>query len=65
MLTDEIDNDVMDGAGSGLRAAGSCALCVDIIGIAVAPRRGIPEGSTPGMLSDTTANSLLAWLLQP
>ena len=61
MLTDTIDGNLMDSAGSRLKVISQFAVGVDNIDTAAATERGIPVGNTPGVLTDTTAD--LAWAL--
>lgn len=61
MLTDRIDGNLMDAAGSRLKVISQFAVGVDNIDTAAATERGIPVGNTPGVLTDTTAD--LAWAL--
>jgi glyoxylate reductase len=61
MLTDKIDGDLMDAAGSPMKVISQFAVGVDNIDTAAATKRGIPVGNTPGVLTDTTAD--LAWAL--
>ena len=63
LLTDTIDDQVMDTAGSGLKVISNCAVGVDNIDLQEAARRGIPVGHTPGVLTDTTADFAFALLL--
>lgn len=63
LLTDTIDGQVMDTAGSGLKVISNCAVGVDNIDLQEATRRGIPVGHTPGVLTDTTADFAFALLL--
>ena len=63
LLTDTIDSQVMDNAGSGLKVISNCAVGVDNIDLQEATRRGIPVGHTPGVLTDTTADFAFALLL--
>ena len=60
ILTDTIDEDVMD-AASGLRVISCCAAGVDKIDVDAATRRGILVTNTPDALTETTAD--LAWTL--
>lgn len=61
MLTDKIDGNLMDAAGSRMKVISQFAVGVDNIDTDAATKRGIPVGNTPGVLTDTTAD--LAWSL--
>jgi glyoxylate reductase len=61
LLTDRVDDELLDAAGSGLRVVSNYAVGFDNIDIAACARRGIPVGNTPGVLTETTAD--LAWAL--
>ena len=61
LITDAIDEQVLDAAGAGLKVVSQMAVGVDNIDTAACAARGIPVGRTPGVLTDTTAD--LAWAL--
>ncbi|MGQ9622217.1 MAG: 2-hydroxyacid dehydrogenase [Candidatus Caldatribacteriaceae bacterium] len=61
LLTDNIDREVMDAAGPGLRVIANYAVGYNNIDVAEATRRGIMVTNTPGVLTETTAD--LAWAL--
>lgn len=61
LLTDRVDGEVMDAAGSQLKVISNLAVGVDNIDVAAATQRGIAVGNTPGILTETTAD--LAWTL--
>jgi len=61
LLTERIDDTVLDAAGPQLRVISNFAVGVDNIDVAAATHRGIPVGHTPGVLTETTAD--LAWAL--
>ena len=61
LITDAIDEEVLDAAGAGLKVVSQMAVGVDNIDTAACAARGIPVGRTPGVLTDTTAD--LAWAL--
>lgn len=63
MLTDRIDGNLMDKAGSQLKVISQMAVGYDNIDIAAAKTRGIPVGNTPGVLTDATADLAFALLL--
>ena len=61
LITDAIDEAVLDAAGSGLKIVSQMAVGVDNIDTVACAARGIAVGRTPGVLTDTTAD--LAWAL--
>jgi glyoxylate reductase len=63
LLTDRIDAEVMDAAGSGLKVISNYAVGYDNVDVAAATARGIPVGNTPGVLTDTTADLAFALLM--
>lgn len=56
LLTDQIDDEVMDAAGDGLRVISNHAVGFDNIDVPEATRRRIPVGNTPGILTESTAD---------
>jgi glyoxylate reductase len=63
LLTDQIDGELMEAAGSDLKVISNHAVGFDNVDIAEATRRGIPVGNTPGVLTDTTADFAFALLM--
>ena len=63
LLTDSIDAEVMDAAGSQLKVISNHAVGYDNIAVAEATRRGIPVGNTPGILTDATADFAFTLLM--
>jgi len=61
LLSDPIDGDVMDAAGSGLKTIAAMAVGYDNIDVKEATARGITVGNTPGVLTEATAD--LTWAL--
>jgi lactate dehydrogenase-like 2-hydroxyacid dehydrogenase len=61
LLTDRVDDELLDAAGPGLRVVSNYAVGFDNVDVAACTRRGIPVGNTPGALTETTAD--LAWAL--
>ncbi len=61
ILTDRIDAAVMDAAGERLKIIANYAVGFNNIDVAAATARGIVVTNTPGVLSETTADT--AWLL--
>ena len=48
LLTDRVDDELLDAAGPGLRVVSNFAVGYDNIDVAACTRRGIPVGNTPG-----------------
>ena len=63
LLSDRIDAEVMDAAGSQLKVISNYAVGFDNIDIAEATARKISVGNTPGILTDATADFAFALLL--
>ena len=63
LLTDKIDSEFMDNAGSQLKVISQIAVGFDNIDISEATNRGIPVGNTPDVLSATTADATWALLM--
>jgi lactate dehydrogenase-like 2-hydroxyacid dehydrogenase len=61
LLTDRVDDELLDTAGAGLRVVSNYGVGYDNIDVPACTRRGIPVGNTPGVLTETTAD--LAWAL--
>ena len=61
LLTDRVDGELLDRAGSQLRVVSNYAVGFDNVDVAECTRRGIAVGNTPGVLTETTAD--LAWAL--
>lgn len=61
LLTDAIDAEVMDAAGSNLKVIANYAVGYNNIDVEEATKRGIMVTNTPGVLTETTAD--LAWAL--
>ncbi len=62
LLTEKIDAELMDAAGSQLKVISSMSVGVDHVDVAAATARGIPIGNTPGVLTDATADMAFALL---
>ena len=56
LITDDIDKELMDNAGTKLKVISQIAVGYNNIDIAEATRRGIPVGYTPDVLTHTTAD---------
>lgn len=63
LLTDPVDAEVMDAAGSNLKVISNYAVGYDNVDLAEATTRGIPIGHTPGVLTETTADMAFALLM--
>jgi glyoxylate reductase len=61
LLTDRVDDALLDAAGPGLKVVSNYAVGYDNIDVPACVRRGIAVGNTPGALTETTAD--LAWAL--
>jgi len=61
LMTDRVDDELLDAAGAGLRVVSHYAVGYDNIDVAACARRGVAVGNTPGVLTETTAD--LAWAL--
>jgi len=61
LLTDRVDDELLDAAGPGLRVVSNYAVGYDNVDVPACARRGIAVGNTPGVLTETTAD--LAWAL--
>jgi glyoxylate reductase len=61
LLTERIDDELLEAAGPSLRVISQMAVGYDNIDVAAATARGIPVGNTPGVLTEATAD--LAWAL--
>jgi glyoxylate reductase len=61
LLTDRVDDGLLDAAGPSLKVVSNYAVGFDNIDVPACARRGIAVGNTPGALTETTAD--LAWAL--
>src|SRR5947209_9083466 len=61
LLTDRVDDELLDRAGPQLKVVSNYAVGFDNVDVPACTRRGIPVGNTPGVLTETTAD--LAWAL--
>lgn len=61
LLTDRVDDELLDAAGVRLRVVSNYAVGYDNVDVAACARRGVAVGNTPGVLTETTAD--LAWAL--
>jgi glyoxylate reductase len=63
LLTDRVDDELLDAAGPQLRVVSNFAVGFDNIDVPALTRRGIPAGNTPGVLTETTADLAFALLM--
>ena len=63
LLTDRIDAQLMDTAGSQLKVISNHAVGFDNIDLPAATARSIPVGNTPGILTDATADFAFSLLV--
>jgi lactate dehydrogenase-like 2-hydroxyacid dehydrogenase len=63
LLTDKVDDELLDAAGPQLKVVSNFAVGVDNIDLAACARRGIPVGNTPGVLTAATADIAFALLM--
>lgn len=63
LLTEKIDGEVMDSAGSQLKVISNYAVGYDNIDIEAATKRGVCITNTPGVLTETVAEEVIALTL--
>lgn len=63
MLTDRIDDEVLDVAGGSLRVVANHAVGFDNVDVAACTRRGVVVTNTPDVLTDDTADLAITLLL--
>jgi glyoxylate reductase len=63
LLTDRVDEAVLEAAGPTLKVVSNYAVGFDNIDVAAATKRRIPVGNTPGVLTETTADLAFALLM--
>jgi glyoxylate reductase len=63
LLTEKIDGEVMDEAGSQLKVISNLAVGFDNIDVPAATARKIPVGNTPDVLTDATADFAFALMM--
>jgi lactate dehydrogenase-like 2-hydroxyacid dehydrogenase len=63
LLTERIDDEVLDAAGGGLRIVANCAVGYDNISVAAARSRGVVVSNTPGVLDEATADCAFGLIL--
>ena len=63
MLTDRVDDELLDAAGPQLRVVANVAVGYDNIDVPACTERGIVAANTPGVLTDATADIALSLIL--
>ncbi len=63
MLTDRVDDDLLDAAGPGLRIVANYAAGLDNVDLDACRRRGVVVSNTPDVLTETTAELTIALML--
>lgn len=63
LLTEQVDGELMDAAGSNLQVISNFAVGYNNIDVAEAQRRGIVVGNTPGVLTEATADIAFALMI--
>lgn len=63
LLTDRVDDELLDAAGPQLKVVSNFAVGFDNIDVPALTKRGIPAGNTPGVLTETTADLAFALLM--
>ena len=63
LLTDQVDDELLDAAGPQLKVVSNFAVGFDNIDVPALTRRRIPAGNTPGVLTETTADLAFALLM--
>ena len=63
LLTDRVDDELLDVAGPGLKVVSNYAVGYDNIDVAACRARGVAVGNTPGVLTETTADLAFALLM--
>ncbi|MDQ6674825.1 MAG: D-glycerate dehydrogenase [Chloroflexota bacterium] len=63
MVSDRVDDELLDRAGPQLKVVSNYGVGVDHIDVAACTRRGVAVGNTPGVLTETTADLAFALLM--
>ncbi len=63
LLTDRVDDELLDAAGPQLKVVSNFAVGFDNIDVPALTRRKIPAGNTPGVLTETTADLAFGLLM--
>jgi glyoxylate reductase len=63
LLTDRVDDELLDAVGPQLKVVSNFAVGFDNIDVPALTRRRIPGGNTPGVLTETTADLAFALMM--
>jgi lactate dehydrogenase-like 2-hydroxyacid dehydrogenase len=63
MVTEKIDDELLERAGPQLKVVSTFAVGFDNIDVAACTRRGVAVGNTPGVLTDSAADAAFALLM--
>lgn len=63
LLTDTVDDELLDAAGAQLKVVSDLAVGYDNVDVPACTRRGIAVGNTPGVLTETTADLAFGLLM--
>jgi lactate dehydrogenase-like 2-hydroxyacid dehydrogenase len=63
MVTEKIDDELLERAGPQLKVVSTFAVGFDNIDVAACTRHGVAVGNTPGVLTDSTADAAFALLM--
>ena len=63
LLTDRVDDELLEAAGPQLKVVSNFAVGFDNIDVPACTRRGVPAGNTPGVLTETTADLAFTLLM--
>ncbi|MCV2488188.1 D-glycerate dehydrogenase [Geodermatophilus sp. YIM 151500] len=63
LLTERVDDELLDAAGPDLRIVANCAVGYDNVSVAAAHARGIVVTNTPGVLDEATADCAFGLVL--
>jgi glyoxylate reductase len=63
LLTDRVDDELLDAAGPQLKVVSNFAVGFDNIDVPALTRRHVPAGNTPGVLTETTADLAFALMM--
>jgi lactate dehydrogenase-like 2-hydroxyacid dehydrogenase len=63
MVTERVDDELLDAAGNNLKVVSQFGVGVDNIDVPACTRRAVAVGNTPGILTETTADGAFALLM--
>ena len=63
LLTERVDDELLEAAGGDLKIVANCAVGYDNVDVAAAERRGIVVTNTPGVLDEATADLAFGLIL--